>query len=110
MNHDEAMKLLYLALPYLLPIVSALLSYLFGVKGKIKVPARIKALVNNKTVQEIVRDGVANAETMKGMNNTERQAYARKAIQAAVCAELKEFVPDSALNFLIENIIVKSKK
>jgi len=92
--------------PYLLPIIA----YLIGrVKNRLRVPKAIRELVENREVMELIREGVEAANEMKGKSDDEKREYVRAWAKSELYKLLGEWLPDSAVNFLIELVISKKK-
>lgn len=93
-------------IPYLLPIIS----YLIGrSRNRLKVPKPIEALIENPRVIGVIVEGVEAAQTMKGKSDDEKREYVRSWAKSELHKLLGEWLPDSAVNFLIEHVVVRSK-
>lgn len=93
-------------LPFVLPVIS----YLIGkARGKFQVPANIQKLLDNQQVMDTIIKGIQTAETMKDMTNEQKREYVRAWAKSELYSLLGEWLPDSAVNFLIEHTIVKQK-
>lgn len=93
-------------IPYILPI----LSYLIGTsRNKLRVPDRIRKLLENNLVVDVIINGVQAAQSMKQMTDEQKREYVRAWAKSELYGVLGEWLPDSAVNFLIEHVIVKSK-
>lgn len=92
---------------YLLPIVS----YLIGVaRSRISLPKGIRALLANREVMELVAQGIAIAASLDGKSDEEKRECVREWAKSELHELLGERLPDSAINYLIEHIIVSRKK
>ena len=95
------------AVPYLLPIVS----YVFGKSlSRLSVPKQIRRLLENRQVIETIIRGIEAAEAMSGKSDEEKREYVRAWAKSELYKLLGEWLPDSAVNFLIEHAIVGRKK
>jgi hypothetical protein len=93
-------------IPYVLPIIS----YLIGKsKGKLQVPAKIRALMENQQVMDTIIKGIDTAQSMKNMTDEQKREYVRAWGKSELYGVLGEWLPDSAINFLIEHTIAKRK-
>jgi len=94
-------------IPYLLPIIS----YIIGKsRNRLRVPKLIRRLLENQDAIDIVIRGVETAEAMEGKSDTEKREYVRAWAKSELYKLLGEWLPDSAVNFLIEHVIVRRKK
>lgn len=92
---------------YLLPI----LSYLIGAaRNRITVPKEIRSLLANREVMGLVAQGICTAASIEGKSDAEKREYAREWAASELRKLLGERLPDSAINYLIEHIIVSGKK
>lgn len=93
-------------IPYLLPVIS----YFLGkFRNRLRVPKRIGRLLENADVIEIIARGVEAAEAMQGKSDDEKREYVRSWAKSELYKLLGEWLPDSAVNYLIEHVIVKQK-
>ena len=92
--------------PYLLPVIS----YVLGKsRNRLRVPKQIGGLLGNREVIEIVVQGVEAAQSMKGKSDDEKREYVRAWAKSELYKLLGEWIPDSAVNFLIEHTIARRK-
>lgn len=92
--------------PYLLPI----LSYIIGqTRNRLGVPKSIQRLLGDGRVIEIVTEGIENAQKMQGKTDDEKREYVRTRLKSELHDILGEWLPDSAVNFLIEHTVVRLK-
>lgn len=99
-------SLFWQLVPYLLPIIS----YILGKsRNKLRVPKQISRLLEDPEVIDIITHGVEAAEATAGKSNEEKREYVRAWAKSELYKLLGEWLPDSAINFLIENVIVKRK-
>lgn len=97
---------LWQVLPYVLPI----LSYVIGTsKGKLQVPAKVRKLLENRQVIEVILKGIETAQSMKSMTDEQKREYVRAWAKSELYGVVGEWLPDSAVNFLIEHAIVRRK-
>ncbi len=66
-------------------------------------------LLENRNVIEIIARGVEAAEAMKDKSDDEKREYVRGWARSELYKILGDWLPDSAINFLIEHVIVKRK-
>jgi len=93
-------------LPYLLPIFS----YLLGKqRSKMGIPKRVAELLRNEAVIRIISEGVEVATAMRDKSDEEKREYVRAWAKSELYATLGEWLPDSVVNFLIENVIIRNK-
>ena len=91
---------------YLLPVVS----YLFGKsRNMLRVPRQVRWLLENHEVIETILRGIEAAESMEGKSDEEKREYVRAWAKSELYKLLGEWLPDSAINFLIEHAIVRQK-
>lgn len=96
--------------PYLLPLISAVLSYLAGIlRNKLKMPKPITDLLQNVRVMDTIAAGIMAARTLEGATDAEKQEHVRQWAKAEIYKLVGEWLPDSAINFLIETVIVRTK-
>lgn len=94
-------------LPYILPVVS----YLIGLsRNKLRLPARICALIKDPAVMQVLELGIKAARLMEGKSDTEKREYVRGWAKSEVHRLVGEWLPDSAINYLIEHLIVRAKE
>ncbi|MHB1001906.1 MAG: hypothetical protein ACYC27_21915 [Armatimonadota bacterium] len=92
--------------PYLLPAIS----YIIGVsRNRLRVPKEIRSLLANRDVMGIIIDGVEAASEVSGRSDAEKREYVRGWAKSELYKLLGEWLPDSAVNYLIEHTIVKRK-
>ena len=97
---------IWTVLPFLLPVIS----YVIGVsRNKLKVPAAVQKLLGNPEVIEIIVKGIGTAQTMKGKTDEEKREFVRAWAKSELFRVLGQWLPDSAVNFLIEHTITKQK-
>ena len=97
---------LWQLIPYILPIIS----YLIGKsRNKLQVPDKVRRLIENRQVIEVIIKGVEAAQSMKSMTDEQKREYVRAWAKSELYGVLGEWLPDSAVNFLIEHTIVKGK-
>jgi len=94
-------------IPYLLPIIS----YVIGKsRNRLRVPKPVRRLLENQEAIDIIVQGVEVAGAMKGKSDTEKREYVRAWAKSELYKLLGEWLPDSAVNFLIEHVIVRRKE
>ena len=92
--------------PYLLPVIS----YILGKsRNRLPVPKPIRGLLLNAQVIEIIAQGIEAAQAMSGRTDSEKREYVRSWAKSELYKLLGEWLPDSAINFLIEHTIVRRK-
>lgn len=97
---------LWQLIPYLLPVIS----YLLGISlSRAHVPKQVRAFLRDSQVLNLFAEGVRIADGMSGMSDTEKRDYVR----GWVCCELKKALgyrpPDSVVNYLIEDSVLRRK-
>lgn len=91
---------------YLLPVFS----YIIGRhRNKLRVPKPIRLLLENREVISVILQGVEAAEAMKGKSDDEKREYVRAWAKSELYKLLGDWLPDSAINYLIEHVIVRRK-
>jgi len=106
MTKEQWIEFAWRALPYLLPI----LAYVIGkLKNSLKVPAAVAGLLKDPEVRAIIEREIELAGELAGKTPEERRQYAMIEARAELYYYLRETIPDSSINFLIEHSIVKSK-
>ena len=91
---------------YLLPVVS----YILGKsRNELRVPKQIGQLLKDPEVIDIVIRGIETAQSMKDKSDEEKREYVRSWARSELYKLLGEWIPDSAINFLIEHVIVRRK-
>ncbi|HUV05490.1 MAG TPA: hypothetical protein VMX94_10335 [Armatimonadota bacterium] len=96
-------------IPYLLPIIS----YIIGKSRNPlwrTVPKPIRRLLENQEAIGIIVQGVEAANAMNGEAEAEKREYVRAWAKSEIYKLLGEWLPDSAVNFLIEHVIVRRKE
>ena len=94
----------------LIGIVLSIVSYLVGwAKDRWGLPKPIARLLANKEVMDLIADGVGEAAALAGRSDAERQEYVRSWAKTELLLLLGDEVPDSAINFLIERVVVGRK-
>lgn len=94
-------------LPYILLVVS----YLVGLsRNKFKLPSRICALLKDPAVTQVLELGIKAARLMEGKSDTEKREYVRAWAKSELYKLVGEWLPDSAINYLIEHLIVRAKE
>ena len=92
--------------PYLLPVIS----YLIGQsRNKLRVPKQVQKLLDNQQVIEVIVKGVETAQAMKDRTDEQKREYVRAWAKSELYGLLGQWLPDSAVNFLIEHAIVKRR-
>lgn len=92
--------------PYLLPV----LSYILGrQRNRLRVPKDIARLISDQEVISIIVQGIETAQAMHGKSDDEKREYVRSWAKSELYKLLGEWLPDSAVNFLIEHVIVRRK-
>jgi hypothetical protein len=92
--------------PYILPVIS----YIIGrSRNKLRVPKQVSWLLENSDVIDVIAKGVEAAEVMSGRTDDEKREYVRAWAKSELYKLLGEWLPDSAVNFLIEHAVVKRK-
>jgi hypothetical protein len=93
-------------IPYILPVIS----YLIGLsRNRLKVPRQIRWLLENPEVMQTIARGVEAAQAMSGKTDEEKREYVRAWAKSELYKLLGEWLPDSAINYLIEHVIVRRK-
>lgn len=93
-------------IPYLLPIIS----YIIGkYRNRLRVPKQIGRLLEDQEVIEVIIQGIEAAQAMKGKSDDEKREYVRSWAKSELYKLLGEWLSDSAVNFLIEHVIVRRK-
>lgn len=93
-------------IPYLLPIIS----YIIGkYRNRLRVPKQIRRLLEDQEVIEVIIQGIEAAQAMKGKSDDEKREYVRSWAKSELYKLLGEWLSDSAVNFLIEHVIVRRK-
>lgn len=93
-------------IPYLLPVIS----YLIGQsRNRLRVPKPVQKLLANQKVIQVITKGIETAQALKGHTDEEKREYVRAWGKSQLYGVVGEWLPDSAVNFLIEHTIVKSK-
>jgi len=91
-------------------VVLNILSYLFGLaKDKWGLPKPIAMLLKNKAVMAAIRESVEVGAAMMGKSNEERRVAVAVWVRRELAEVLGTYVPDSAINFLIEKVIADRK-
>jgi len=97
---------LWEVIPYVLPVIS----YLIGQsRNKLKVPQAVQKLLTNQAVIEVIVKGIEMAQTIKEKTDAEKREFVRAWAKSELYRLLGQWLPDSAVNFLIEHAIVKRK-
>ena len=92
--------------PYPLPVVS----YIIGsARNRLRVPKGVRSLLSNHDVMKVIIEGVEAAGAVSGRTDDEKREYVRGWAKSELHKLLGEWLPDSALNYLIEHTIVKRK-
>ena len=94
--------------PYLLPVIS----YIIGVSRNPlwrTVPKQVRRLLANPLAIEVIVRGIEAAQAMKDKTDEEKREYVRAWGKTELYKVLGEWLPDSAVNFLIEHAIVRRK-
>lgn len=92
--------------PYLLPVIS----YMLGkTRNSIRVPERVSRLLTDRRVIDIVVRGVEAAATMGDKTDEQKREYVRAWAKSELYRLLGEWLPDSAVNYVIEHVIVRRK-
>ena len=93
-------------IPYLLPVIS----YVIGAsRNKLRVPAAVQKLLGNADVIAVIAKGIETAQAIKGKTDEEKREFVRAWAKSELFRLLGKWLPDSAVNFLIEHTIVKQK-
>lgn len=93
-------------IPYLLPVIS----YVIGIsRGRLQAPAAVRKLLGNREVIEVILKGVETAQAIKEKTDEEKREFVRAWAKSELFRLLGKWLPDSAVNFLIEHTIVKQK-
>ena len=93
-------------IPYLLPVIS----YVIGKsKNRLAVPKPVRRLLEDQDAIEIIVQGIEAADAMSGKTDEEKREYVRAWAKSELYRLLGEWLPDSAVNFLIEHTIVQRK-
>lgn len=91
---------------YALPIAS----YILGItRNRLKVPKDIRALLANRDVMDVIFRGIEAASEVSGKTDVEKREYVRSWAKTELYRLLGDWLPDSAVNYLIEHVIVKRK-
>ncbi len=94
----------------IVPFVLPVLSYIFGKsKNKLSVPKPIGDLMKDDEVMKVIIQGVQSAADLSDKSDDEKREYVRSWAKSELFKLLGEWLPDSAVNFLIEKIIVGQK-
>ena len=99
-------NLFWQLIPYLLPV----LSYIIGKsRNKLRIPGKIEGLLKDQQVIDIVVQGIETVQSVQGKSDEEKREYVRSWAKSELYKLLGEWLPDSAINYLIEHIIVRRK-
>ncbi|MHB1459292.1 MAG: hypothetical protein ACYC0V_20470 [Armatimonadota bacterium] len=91
---------------YALPIAS----YALGItRNRLKVPKEIRGLLANRDVMDVIFRGIEAASAVSGKTDVEKREYVRSWAKTELYRLLGDWLPDSAVNYLIEHVIVKKK-
>lgn len=102
MNKHQLWQLLPLALP--------VVSYVIGKqRSKLRVPKSVARLISNKDVIGVIIQGIEIAQAMQDKSDDEKREYVRSWAKSELYNIIGEWLPDSAVNFLIEHAIVRRK-
>jgi hypothetical protein len=106
-KHTDWVAVASLVLPYILPIISYAIGHS---KGRLQIPAKVRAWANNPDVKAVVTKGIATAQSMQNMTDEQKREYVRAWAKSELFGILGEWIPDSSLNWLIEHMIVQQKE
>lgn len=91
-------------------LVVAAITFVLGKSlGKVKVPAEVGKILNNKEVMQIITDTVNLAKGWTDKTDNEKRDGVRSIIKKALKSKLGIDIPDFILNYVIEKVIVKMK-
>ncbi len=94
----------------LLPLALPVVSYVIGKqRSKLRVPKSIARLISNNEVVGIIVQGIEIAQVMQDKSDDEKRQYVRSWAKSELYKLIGEWLPDSAVNFLIEHTIVRRK-
>lgn len=97
---------LWQVIPYVLPVIS----YVIGKsKNKLQVPGNVRRLLDNRQVIDVVTRGIDTAQSMKDMTDEQKREYVRAWGKSELYGILGEWLPNSAMNYLIEYLIARKK-
>ena len=85
-------------------------SYVVGsARNRLKVPKEIRGLLANRDVMDVILRGIEAASEVSGKTDVEKREYVRSWAKTELYRLLGDWLPDSAVNYLIEHVIVKQK-
>lgn len=91
-------------------LIVAVMSFVLGKSlNKVKVPAGVGKLLNNKDVMQIVADVINLAKGWTDKTDDEKRIGVKSIIKKQVKTVLKIDLPDFIINYLIEFVIAKMK-
>lgn len=86
------------------------ITFLLGLaKARLGLPPAIANLVKNKPLMAALNEGVEAADLMKDKSPDEKRKYVLQWASSQIYNLTGDWLPDSTINFLIENLIVRRK-